>query len=113
MSMVVAYEFRCDKTLPQMLEALRASTPWEWHERFSDLWDEYLSAHGLPNDLIVKIFCQTAMAFLPPEPGRYKCELKFCTREVQRRWKKLTNDSLRQLVPLLGATDVKPTDSYN
>lgn len=36
--MEVVYGFQCDKTLAQMLEALRAGTPWKWKETVNTMY---------------------------------------------------------------------------
>jgi hypothetical protein len=48
MATVVAYEFRSNTALHQMLPLLRSGTSWEWRERSSDIWDDYLAATPSP-----------------------------------------------------------------
>lgn len=104
MSLVVAFAFECDKSLPQMLDALRAGTTWQWYERDSDLWDEYLSAQASPNQLSVKVFT---------EENRYLLEFKCLTPEAEARWEELTQTALGKLVPLLGAREVRRAPANN
>jgi hypothetical protein len=104
MSVVVAYAFRSDKSLPQQLEALRAGTDWDWSERDSEFWGDYLSAQAHPDDLMVKIFV---------EADGYLFEFKCMTPAAEARWEDLTRVALRRLAPLVGAQEVRRTASNN
>ena len=115
MSLVVAYAFQCEKTLAQILATLQTGTGWAWVERSSDIWDDYLSANSPGGEFIVKIF-QKLEAYSPPDPadhGRYVFEFKCLTDDAERDWQEHTRFILEQLVPILGATGVASTRSYN
>ena len=115
MTTVVAYKFTCDKTLSDMLGLLRDGTPWQWHERFSDIWDEYLSANMPERDVIVKV-SKKLEPFQRPDPedrNRFVFEMKFLIPEARTSWKEFSQAILDDLVPVLGAKDIKRTGSYN
>jgi len=111
---VVAYEFQCDKTLPEMLQALRNRTGWQWLQRYSDIWDDYLSANVPERDVIVKVFMKVEPFQTPAveDRGRYVFQLKFTIPEARSRWEQLAGAVLDDLVPLIGATDVQQTAAY-
>lgn len=115
MTTVVAYEFTCEKTLSEMLGLLRDGTPWQWHERFSDIWDDYLSANVPERDVIVKVF-KKLKPFHAPDPqdrDHYLFELKFRVPEARSRWKELSEAILEDLVPVVGAREIRRTGAYN
>lgn len=104
MSLVVAYAYRSEKKLPDQLAALRAGTDWEWHERDSEFWGEYLSAQAVAEELVVKIFA---------EENGYLFEFKCLTPEAEARWEERTRLVLRQLAPLVQAQEVRRAPANN
>lgn len=115
MSLLLAYEFQCDKTLSQMLELLRADTPWHWHWRESDMWDDYLSA-GDDAGFVIKIF-KKLEPWAQPDPAdrdRFHFEMKFLTAPAVRLSSTHVRSVLHErLAPLLDARDVQPTSAYD
>ena len=113
MSLVVSYEFQCDRTMPQMLDLLRAGTPWTWKEGFSDIWDDWLGAVVRPDELVVRIFYKVE-AFQPPtEPGRYLIEIKLFTPDAEQQTEREADALLKQLAPVLGAAGFVRAVGYN
>jgi hypothetical protein len=55
-----AYSFYSPLSLPELLERLRAVSPWRWIERDNDAWGEYISARALddPHKGMVKLICE-------------------------------------------------------
>ena len=115
MSLLLAYEFQCDKTLSQMLELLRSDTPWEWRKRESDIWDDYLAA-GDDAGFIIKIF-KKLEPYGDPDPAerdRFHFEMKFLNiRTTLLSTKHVRAVFHEQLVPLLGAKDVQTAAAYD
>jgi len=104
MSLIVAYAYRSDKTLPEQLAALRTGTDWEWQERDSEFWGDYLSAQAVAEELMVKIFA---------EDDGYLFEFKCLTPEAEARWEEHVRLVLRQLAPLVQAQEVRRAPANN
>jgi len=104
MSLVVAYAFRSDKDLAQQLDALRAGTDWDWIERDSAFWGDYISARANEEGLMVKIFS---------EAEGYLFEFKCLTPEAEALWEERTRGVLRLLAPLLGAQELQRATPNN
>jgi len=104
MSLVVAYAYRSAKSLPEQLVALRAGTDWQWHERDSEFWGDYASAHVPDEELMVKLFV---------EDDGYLLEFKCLTPEADALWEERTRSVLRQLAPLVGAEEVRRATPNN
>ena len=115
MSLLLAYEFQCDMTLSQMLELLRAETPWDWRKRESDIWDDYLAA-GDDTGFVIKIF-QKLEPYGMPKPedrDRFHFEMKFLNTKASLLSGRHVRDVLhKRLVPLLGARDIQSTSAYD
>lgn len=103
MSFVVAYAFNCDLELPQILRELRARTEFEWIERDSHYWGDYISA-GVSEGVIAKVFIE--------DPG-YLFEIKFDDDTLQWDWDDAADEVINQVLPLIGARDVRPAPSNN
>jgi len=103
-SVVVAYAYRSELTLPEQLDALRAGTDWAWQERDSEFWGDYLGARAAPEGLMVKIFV---------EDDGYLLEFKCLTPEAEARWEEHTRVVLRQLAPLVRAQEVRQAAANN
>ena len=110
----MAYEFRSEKNLAGMSTVLRTKTPWEWLDRSSDFWGDYLSAN-VPPGLIVKLF-KKVTPFARPKPddeGWFHLEFKYVSDEAREAYERLTQELMDQLMPLLEAEDVEPTTGYH
>ena len=103
MSFVVAHAFNCDLELPRILAELRARTSYEWIERDSFFWGDYISA-GVSDGVIAKIFEE--------DPG-YLIEVKFTDDRLRGDWERAAGEVMDQLLPLIGARDVRPASPNN
>ena len=103
MSFVVAHAFNCDLELPEILAELRARTSFEWIERDSFFWGDYISA-GVSPGVIAKVFEE--------DPG-YLFEVKFSDDRLRADWERATHEVMDQVLPLIGARDVRPASSNN
>jgi len=101
-SVVVAYAYRSQMGLAAQLATLRAATEWEWIERDSEYWGDYISAHA--GEIMLKIFS---------EGDGYLFEFKCLTPEAEARWEEQVRLALRQLAPLVGAEEVRRAESNN
>jgi hypothetical protein len=104
MSFVVAYAFRSDLSLVQMHESLRANTSWQWRERDSEFWGDYISAQGTLQPVMVKIFV---------EGDGYLLELKFQDDGLRESWEPVAEAVMDLLLPSLAATGVRKAESNN
>ena len=104
MSLIVAFAYRSEESLGEQLARLRASTGWEWIERDSAFWGDYISARAAPEDLLVKIF---------EEGDGYLFEFKCLTPDAEARWEELTRLALRQLAPIVEAQEVQRAEPNN
>ena len=104
MSLIIAYAYRSAKSLPEQLVALRAGTDWQWHERDSEFWGDYLSAQAPVEEVMVKLFA---------ENDGYLIELKTLTPEADALWEERTRSVLRQFAPLVGAEEVRRAPPNN
>lgn len=103
MSFVVAHAFNSDLELAGILDELRARTTHEWIERDSFFWGDYISA-GVSPGVIAKIFVE--------DPG-YLIEVKFIDDRLRSDWERAARDVMDQVLPLIGARDVRPASSNN
>jgi hypothetical protein len=103
MSVVVAHAFNCDLELSEILEELRARTSFRWIERDSFYWGDYISA-GISPGVIAKIFIE--------EPG-YLFEVKFSDNSLSWDWEGPVREVMDQVLPHIGARDVRPAPSNN
>lgn len=102
MSAVVAYAYRSQMSLEAQLATLRAATEWEWIERDSEFWGDYISAHA--GELMLKIFV---------EGDGFLFEFKCLTPEAEARWEEHVRLALRRLAPLVGAEEVRRAEPNN
>jgi hypothetical protein len=103
MSFVVAHAFNCDLQLSQILKELRAQTEFEWIERDSFFWGDYISAGVFPG-VIAKVFIE--------DPG-YLFEIKFDDDALRADWERAARQVRDQVLSLIGACDVKLAPSNN
>ena len=109
MSFVVAYAFTTRLPLvkvPDLLRHLRAHTTFDWIERDSDLWGEYVSTNVASPHAV-------AMIFPPDDYNRYNVEVKFFDDALRDTWEKASDALLQQFLPHLEATDVEYTIARN
>lgn len=104
MSFVVAYSFRSDMALSEVLDTMRANTTWEWWERDSEFWGDYISAQSTSQPVMVKIFI---------EGDGYLLELKFLDDNLRTAWEPVAEGIINDLLPSLSATDVQPAEPNN
>jgi len=103
-----AFTFESDISLSDMLVRLNNNGPWRWIERDSEHWGDYISTRALkdPDYAMVKLFV---------EPSHFAVNVKF---ESSRPDAQTSVDGLRQtlltkVLPLIGARNVQPTDTYD
>jgi hypothetical protein len=104
MSFVVAYAFRSDFSLSQILDAVRANTSWEWLARDSEFWGEYLSAQSSAQPVLAKIFV---------EGNAYLLELKFQDDGLRESWEPVARGIVNLLLPPLAAIDIRRAEANN
>lgn len=103
MSFVVAHAFNCDLDLAEILGELRARTSFEWIERDSFFWGDYISA-GVSPGVIAKIFIE--------DPG-YLIEIKFRDDSLRGDWERAAGQVMDELLPLIGGRDVRLAPANN
>lgn len=108
MNDLFAYTFESDVSLSDMLVRLNNHGPWRWIERDSEHWGDYISTRALkdPDYAMLKIFV---------EPRHFAVNVKF---ESSRPDAQASLDELRQTLltnalPMVGARNVQPTDTYD
>ena len=107
MRRVFAYTFEADISLEDMFVRLTGDGLWPWIRRSSDSWGDYIASRALrdPDYAMVKILV---------EPTHFAVNVHF---ESSRPDAQACLDEFRQalltrVLPLIGAKNVQPTDSY-
>ena len=96
-----SFTFVTDLSLAEILQCLRAQGVWEWIERDSDRWGDYISTSGL-QDAIVKVFDGE------PNPGKFTANVKFESdaSDAAYRRKAIRETLLTETLPAIGARAV-------
>ncbi|MBI4700709.1 MAG: hypothetical protein HY744_06025 [Deltaproteobacteria bacterium] len=102
---VGAWAFKSDLSLAQMLAALGAQGRWQWSERDSDYWGDYLSAWAYDDCARVRIF---------EEDDFFVVDLLFesSAADAAEKWQAFQDEIMTGVLPALGARDVAETESY-
>ena len=105
----VAYAFQSGLDMPEILEALKVSSPWRWVPRDNDSWGAYVSAGVLskPDFGVAKII---------EEEGRYvlSIQLKFessTDEEANARLASVNRIARDDVLPAIQAGRIEPTET--
>jgi hypothetical protein len=105
---IYAYAFKSDLSLPEVLARLNELGPWQWVERDSDRWGEYIAANAVdaPHKGVAKILI---------DAGRYviNVALRSDAADPESAFADVRRVVLEKLLPAVGATDVAVTDGYD
>ncbi len=104
-----AYAFRVGRTLETLRQDLNAVGPWEWIERDSFWYGDYISALPRPHDGIIKIY---------ESGGRFVIQLKYrALRGVDANtvadYRALHQTILTRFLPSIGARDIEPDEGFD
>jgi hypothetical protein len=104
-----AYAFSVDRPLEALRQHLNALGPWEWIERDSFWYGDYISTRPLPHDGIIKIYEQG---------DRFVIQLKYrALRGVNANavadCRALHRTILTQFLPAIGAREVEPDEGFD
>lgn len=104
MRAVRAFEFKTRLSLGEMLEKLTAQGPWRWQIRDSETYDDYLATLPDPSHTKTQII---------PDGDRFVVNIHFNDEYKQPAlsFDQIQHVVLNQLLPSIGATDVKETDN--
>jgi hypothetical protein len=105
---IYAYAFKSDLSIPDMLKRLNEVGPWQWIDRDSDRYGEYIAARAVeaPHHGTAKILF---------DDDRYVINVALRSEEPDPQ---PAFDGVRKLVldkvlPALGASDITETDDYD
>jgi hypothetical protein len=105
---VYAYAFKSDLTLPQIFQRLNDLGPWQWIERDSDRWGEYISARAIarPHEGIAKIFV---------EPDHYAINVSLSSEALnpQSAFNEVRKFVIERILPAIGARDISEIEDYD
>ena len=101
-----AYAFKCDKTLDELFRYLNAETPWEWYERDSHYFGEYISSRVVPDFAMLKVFV---------EKDNYVLNIRYDAKgpKPDDEWEDFLQGLIDDFLPSIGATDVEQTETYD
>jgi hypothetical protein len=110
----VAYTFKSDLTIEQMLDRLNEVGPWTWMERDNDRWANYMSATPFGDalrQLNVKIITE------PENQDLFAVGLIFRSEspdvDADRALLETTRRTLfDRVLPAIGARELTKTDNY-
>lgn len=107
LEMSKAYAFSCPLDLEALRSRLDEVGPWDWIERESHWWGDYISAGCKRDYAILKIY-ETG------EPG-YQIDIRFESEgpAAQEEWEAFHADILDRLLPAIPAGSVHPTETMN
>lgn len=96
-----AYAFTTALAPAELFERLRASAIWQWIDRDSDRWGEYVSTVGVPG-AVVKVIPGE------PEPGRCAVNVRFESDadNAADQDRGVRQTLLSKILPGVGARDV-------
>jgi hypothetical protein len=108
---VIAYAFKSDLSLEQMNELLNDQSAWQWIDRESDYFGEYLSANphdvddGADGNSRLRIF---------KEEDHYVIDVMYDSEKpkAQEAWEALVAQVKDKVLPQLAARDVEETEDF-
>ncbi len=102
----LAYAFRSDLTLEDMLQVLNAPGSWQWREGDSAWYGDYLTASVKPNSVKFYIY---------EDDDQFVLNLFFKARGPQaiEEWERMHETMLEDILPSLGATEIEKTEPYD
>ena len=103
---LVAYSFTTTLKFPELLNRLNNDGPWRWMGRDSDHYGDYISCLGGPDASRLKVFQEGDKYVLNI---RYKSDAPNAAVE----WEALHRQLLEQVLPSVGARDVRATEGYS
>lgn len=108
MQTLFAYTFKSDLVLADMFRRLNSLGPWEWVMRDSERWGDYISTRALrdPDYAMVKLIVET---------GYFAINVNFDSDlpNAQTKCDELQEALLTKVLPLIGAHNIQPTDTYD
>ena len=105
MKELFALAFKSDLSLAQMFDRLNAAGPWQWIQRDSERFGDYLSTRDLPGYSVVKII---------EESDHFVANTRFESEEpnADAELTALRETLVGRVLPSIGARDVTETDTY-
>jgi hypothetical protein len=110
MKELIAYHFRSELTLGQMLARLGEGGPWTWQERENDAWGPYISAAPLPDARHARI-----KILIDPDDGSiFAVNVRFESDapSAATQFEELRTTLFSRVLPAIDAREVTQTDSY-
>jgi hypothetical protein len=100
-----AYAFTTALAPAELFARLRAAGPWQWIDRDSDRWGDYVSSSGVPGT-IVKIIPGE------PAPGQWTANVRFESDagDADAAAARIRDTLLRVVLPAIGAQGVTETE---
>ena len=101
----LAYAFKSNLSLKGMLERLNEAGPWKWVMGEKDEFGEYLHTRPFKGFAKYRVFAE-------PEPFVFDIYYSFLDHGAEEAWETQHAIILNEILPTLGARDVKPTENY-
>lgn len=101
----LAYAFQSNLPLKEMLARLNATSPWKWVMGDSDSYGEYLIARPYQGYSKFRVFAEE-------ERLVFDVFYSFDDHGAEDLWDSQHSLILNELLPSIGARDVRPTENY-
>lgn len=110
MKQLIAYHFRSELTLEQMLARLGEHGLWTWQERENDAWGPYISAAPVPDAR----HAQVKILIDPDDGNIYAVNVRFESDEpaAETQFAELRETLFSRVLPAIDACELAETDSY-
>jgi hypothetical protein len=101
---VIAWAFKSPMSLAQILKALNDQSPYQWIERDSHYFGDYISATP-QKDCRLRIFV---------EEDHYALDVDFESTDddAEQQWEAFKQKLQDELLPLVKASDIEETENY-